>query len=67
MGKAALILTLLLLAGCTTTPAPVNDPRAVWCAHNQPRADATETTPRAELDEINIHNRKGALWCGWKP
>lgn len=63
MGKAALILALLL-AGCVT-PSPVGDPRQVWCDHNSPRRDATETRPRAELDEINSHNAKGVLWCGW--
>lgn len=64
MGKAALIL--LLLAGCVSV-APVSDPRQVWCDQNEPRRDATETTPRWELDEINAHNAKGELWCGWRP
>ena len=63
----ALILTIVLLAGCNTTPAPVEDPRQVWCDHNQPRRDATEETPRAELDEINTHNAQGVIWCGWEP
>lgn len=66
MVKASLIF-ILLLAGCATTPAPVEDPRQVWCEHNQPRRDATMETPRAELDEINEHNAQGALWCGWTP
>lgn len=66
MGKATLMLSLMLLAACVTS-GPVADPRQVWCDHNAPRRDATETTPRAELDEINSHNRKGELWCGWKP
>ena len=65
MGKA--LILALLLAGCTTTGRPIENPRQVWCDHNQPRRDATETTPRAEIDEINTHNARGALWCGWKP
>lgn len=68
MGKTALILCLLLAAGCTTvTPAAVNDPRAIWCENNVPRRDYTEATPRWEVDEINAHNAKGVLWCDWKP
>lgn len=65
MGKGLILATALLLAGCTTTPAPIDDPRSVWCAHNRPRTDATDETPRRELDEINAHNRKGVLWCKW--
>lgn len=64
MGKA-LILSLVILAGCTTTQAPVNDPRQVWCDTNQPRRDATAETPRSVLDEINAHNAKGVRWCHW--
>lgn len=64
MGKALIVATMLALAGCTTVP--VEDPREAWCAHNKPRRDATETTPRAELDEINSHNAKGVAWCHWK-
>jgi len=69
MVKAASLTLLLVLAACQTTqaPAPVADPRQVWCDSNQPRRDATAETPRAELDEINAHNAKGALWCGWEP
>lgn len=55
------------LAGCASLKAPVEDPREVWCSENQPRRDATEKTPRWELDEINAFNRKGAEWCGWRP
>lgn len=63
----ALCILCILLAGCTTIPVPVENPRQVWCDHSQPRRDATAETTRAELDEINTHNAKGALWCGWKP
>lgn len=67
MVKALILAAVLGLTACTHTPEPVNDPRQVWCDHNQPRRDATPDTPRAELDEINAHNRRGALWCGWTP
>lgn len=65
MGKAAALTLVMLLAGCATTAQPVQNPREIWCEQNDPRRDATETTPRTELDEINAHNRKGQLWCGW--
>jgi len=67
MGIKALILSLAILAGCTTVPAPIDNPRQVWCDTNSPRRDATADTSRAELDEINSHNRKGEKWCNWKP
>lgn len=68
MVKAALIACCLAVAGCATVPAAApNDPRQIWCDHNLPRRDATATTPRAELDDINAHNRKGVLWCRWRP
>lgn len=54
------------LAGCTTVPAPVSNPRQIWCDQNGPRRDATTQTARAELDEINAHNFKGQLRCRWK-
>jgi len=65
MGKT-LILVILLLAGCASTASPDN-PRQIWCDHNQPRRDATATTPRPEIDRINTHNRLGTAWCGWRP
>ena len=64
MGKT-LILSLAILAGCTTVPAPVDNPRQVWCANSAPRRDATPQTPRIVIDQINAHNAKGVLWCGW--
>ncbi len=66
MGKALIVLALLA-AGCTAAPTPVENPRQVWCDHTQPRRDATAEMPRAEVDEINAQNGKGALWCGWQP
>lgn len=65
MGKA--LILALILTGCTTSRGPVENPREIWCAHSSPRRDATPETPRAELDEINAHNSKGVLWCGWRP
>jgi hypothetical protein len=62
----ASLLALSLMTGCSTI-SNVSDPRQIWCDTNAPRRDATETTPRAVLDEINAHNRRGAMWCGWKP
>lgn len=67
MGKAMILAAVLALAACQTTPSPASDPRAIWCAHSEPRRDATDETSRAELDRINAHNAKGAAWCGWKP
>lgn len=69
MGKA-LILAALVLAGCATTPAPVQNPRQVWCDTNQPRRPSVasvEAMQREELDEINAYNRQGSAWCGWRP
>lgn len=63
----ALIAILAGCTGCATTRAPIEDPRAIWCRHNEPRRDATEATPRSELDEINTYNLRGAQWCGWRP
>lgn len=64
---AAALSSLLILVGCISTPAPVADPRQIWCAENKPRRDATTETPRWVIDEINAHNAKGVLWCKWKP
>lgn len=69
MGKA-LILACVLLAGCETVPAPVENPRRVWCDHNEPRRPtraAFEAMSRADLDEMNAHNKKGVEWCRWAP
>ncbi len=64
MGKA-LILSIAILAGCTTVQSPVDNPRQVWCDTSSPRRDATPETPRIVIDEINAHNAKGVMWCGW--
>lgn len=66
MVKAAALILALSLAGCVTAQ-PVQNPREIWCETNSPRRDATEATPRAVLDEINAHNRRGVLWCRWRP
>ncbi len=67
MGKALILFAALVLSACQTNPAPLDDPRSVWCGLETPRRDATPETPRAELDRINAHNAKGVLWCGWRP
>lgn len=67
MGKALILFMTLIAAGCTTTPAPVSNPRQIWCDNNSPRRDATAETPRSVIDEINSHNAKGVLWCRWAP
>lgn len=67
MGKA-LILSLLILAGCTSTPTRVDNPKQVWCDGNAPLrySEATiDAMSRAELDQINAHNAKGQAWCKW--
>ncbi|BAB48021.1 hypothetical protein [Mesorhizobium japonicum] len=69
MGKVLNLPALLLLAACVTT-APVNNPRKIWCDHNQPRRPSLvviNVMTRAELDEMNTFNAQGAKWCGWKP
>ena len=63
MGRA--LILLIFLSGCQTIS--FDNPRSVWCQFNEPRRDATPTTPRAELDKINAHNIKGVQWCNWKP
>lgn len=67
MVKALTLVAALTLGACATSPEPANDPRRVWCDHNRPRRDATPDTPREEIDEINAHNRRGEVWCGWMP
>lgn len=67
MGKA--LILCLVLAGCTTMPS-VDNPRQVWCDHNQPRRPSpavVDAMTRPELDEVNAYNGKGARWCGWRP
>jgi hypothetical protein len=64
------IFCTIVLAACSTTPAPVENPRQVWCDHNQPwrlPAVAIVMLNRAELDTLNSHNAKGERWCGWAP
>lgn len=67
MGKALALCLCVVLAGCASGKAVLSDPRSVWCEQNSPRRDAKADTPRAELDDINAHNRKGVEWCGWTP
>ncbi len=69
LASIGIILLIMALTACSTTLAPINDPRAVWCENNQPRRPsvaAINAMTRAELDELNAYNRKGVDWCGWK-
>ncbi|MCF6124383.1 hypothetical protein EN904_13465 [Mesorhizobium sp. M7A.F.Ca.CA.001.07.2.1] len=69
MGKALIAPVFLLLSACATS-APIDDPRKVWCDHNTPRRPSltvVQIMTRAELDDLNSFNAKGADWCGWKP
>lgn len=63
---AASFLAAFLLVACQSDTDVTSDPREIWCDHNKPRRDATPLTPRDKIDEINAHNRKGVLWCGWR-
>ena len=68
-GVVLIVFTLIALAGCTPSPSPVNDPRAVWCAVEHPirlTQLEIEQASNARLAEIVTHNRKGAAWCGWR-
>lgn len=62
-----LAVAMALAPGCATTKPLVSDPRSIWCEQNEPRRDAKEDTPRAELDDINATNARGVKWCGWTP
>lgn len=69
MGRA-LTICLLLLAACTAAPPAPTDPKQVWCDQNAPRRPSVAVVTamtRAELDEINAYNARGAAWCGWTP
>lgn len=64
----------LALAGCNEVRPPrapaVSDPKTVWCDQNTPRRPTAATIAvmsRADLDDMNQHNRRGAAWCEWKP
>lgn len=63
---SVMLAVAVLLIGCQTLPPP-SDPRAVWCAVNEPRTDYHPGMARAEVDKLNAHNAKGVKWCGWKP
>jgi hypothetical protein len=68
MGKALVIL-LIALSGCAHDSKKPDAPRIVWCDHNKPTRPsqaAMDAMSRAELDDMNLHNRKGTAWCGWK-
>lgn len=62
------IFLFLFLASCVTTVEIASNPKDVWCEQNKARRlsqETIKTMSRKEVDKANIHNRKGALWCGW--
>lgn len=63
MGRA-LILSLVLLAGCQSVPA--GDFCDVARAIRLSAASVAALSDR-EVGAILEHNRKGAAMCGWKP
>jgi hypothetical protein len=70
MVKTAALIVILALAGCATSPGPIADPRAVWCAENDPirlPVTAIATLSRPEKERLLAYLLKGEAWCGWKP
>jgi hypothetical protein len=72
VGKALILVALFgIIAGCASMPRhQTDDPRGIWCEHNQPRRPTPPVVAamsRPELDEMNAHNQKGVEWCGWRP
>ena len=72
MVKTAALILALVLAGCVTTPQPeaIADPRAVWCAENEPirlPAPAIAMLSRQEKERLLAYLLKGEAWCGWEP
>lgn len=70
--KAAALILLAVLAGClhSQEPSPVSDPRAVWCAENEPirlPAVAIAMMSRADKERLAAYLLKGERWCGWLP
>ncbi len=66
VGVVVFLAALVVLAACQSLPPP-SEPRAVWCANNEPRTDYHAGMSRAEVDKLNAFNAKGELWCGWRP
>lgn len=68
-------LAAALAAGCVAVQVgPKEEPPAPvvgdWCDLNEPRHPSRAVVAamtRAELDELNAHNRYGAEHCGWTP
>lgn len=64
------MMLCLALAGCATPAPQIGNPRQAWCDLNIPRRPSVAVVmamTRAELDDLNSYNAKGANWCGWKP
>lgn len=75
MVKGMMLATLLALSACSVfsateqKPAPIADPKAIWCAENRPQRPSfaeVDLMDRQRLEAVVAYNRKGAAWCGWK-
>ncbi len=61
MGKALVLASLLIAAGCTTTGS--------FCQISKPLRPSDQTIAAMTDDEVKdvlAHNRKGQKLCGWK-
>jgi hypothetical protein len=68
--KTAVILCVLLLAGCATAPQPVENPRAVWCETNKPYylpEFAIAAMDRKGKENYLAYHLQGERWCKWAP
>ncbi|PRD40860.1 hypothetical protein C5748_24815 [Phyllobacterium phragmitis] len=62
MGKVAILLSCLLLAGCGTS-------KVGFCAVSKafrPTPATIAAMSEREVNEMLAHNEKGARLCGWK-
>jgi hypothetical protein len=60
MVTKALIIAMLLLAGCATPEG------GSFCDVSEPNRDPIEDMTPAEARRALSHNLKGARLCGWK-
>ena len=63
-----LLLILAILAGCATTaPAPIVEPKKVWCENNSMPQGDLKANDRASKEWLVAYWMRGERWCGWKP
>lgn len=65
MDKALIIATVLLLAGCATSPIPIGLPCSVGPVH--PSSGFQQRWTRSEKDQVLLINETGEKLCRWKP